>query len=83
MRYFGAVVGRYGNRIANGAFTLDGKKYTLVKNNGPNHQPGGTKGFDKVLWNEATKNAPEGASAIFTYTSPDGEGGNAHWKFNA
>jgi aldose 1-epimerase len=73
--YFGAIVGRYGNRIANGAFTLDAKKYTLVKNNGPNHLHGGTKGFDKVLWNVATKNAPEGASAIFTYTSPDGEEG--------
>jgi aldose 1-epimerase len=73
--YFGAIVGRYGNRIANGAFTLDGKKYTLAKNNGPNHLHGGIKGFDKVLWSVATKNAPEGASAIFTYTSPDGEEG--------
>jgi aldose 1-epimerase len=73
--YFGAVVGRYGNRIASGTFTLDGKKYTLVKNNGPNHLHGGTRGFDKVLWSVATKNAPEGASAIFTYTSPDGEEG--------
>ena len=73
--YFGAVVGRYGNRIANGAFALDSRTYVLVKNNGPNHLHGGTKGFDKVLWNVATKNAPEGASAIFTRTSPDGEEG--------
>src|SRR5436190_3761839 len=73
--YFGAVVGRYGNRIANGAFALDFKKYVLVKNNGPNHLHGGTKGFDKVLWAVATKNAPEGAQAIFTRTSPDGEEG--------
>jgi aldose 1-epimerase len=73
--YFGAIVGRYGNRIANGAFALDFKKYVLVKNNGPNHLHGGTKGFDKVLWNVATKNAAEGASAIFTRTSPDGEEG--------
>jgi aldose 1-epimerase len=73
--YFGAIVGRYGNRIANGAFALDFKKYVLVKNNGPNHLHGGTKGFDKVLWSVATKNAPEGAAAIFTRTSPDGEEG--------
>src|SRR5436190_6126682 len=73
--YFGAVVGRYGNRIANGAFTLDAKKYTLAKNNGPNHLHGGIKGFDKVLWSVATKNAVDGASAIFTYTSADGEEG--------
>jgi aldose 1-epimerase len=73
--YFGAVVGRYGNRIANGAFALDFKKYVLAKNNGPNHLHGGNKGFDKVLWSVATKNAAEGASAIFTRTSPDGEEG--------
>jgi aldose 1-epimerase len=73
--YFGAVVGRYGNRIAKGRFTLDGKTYTLATNNGPNHLHGGVKGFDKVVWKGEPASTAEGASVTFRYTSPDGEEG--------
>jgi aldose 1-epimerase len=73
--YFGAVVGRYGNRIAKGRFTLDGKTYALATNNGPNHLHGGVKGFDKVVWQGETASTPGGASVTFRYTSKDGEEG--------
>ena len=73
--YFGAIIGRYGNRIAKGKFTLGGKTYTLATNNPPNHLHGGNKGFDKQLWTITTKESGEGSSAIFTRTSPDGEEG--------
>ena len=69
--YFGATVGRYGNRIAVGKFSIDDKEYTLVTNNDPNHLHGGTVGFDKVVWSGKTiKGGVE-----LTYTSKDGEEG--------
>ncbi len=72
--FFGALVGRYGNRIGKGKFTLDGKTYTLATNNGPNHLHGGKVGFDKVLW-EATPTDGNEPSLKLTYVSKDGEEG--------
>jgi aldose 1-epimerase len=72
--FLGAIVGRYANRIANGTFTLDGKTYTLPKNDGPNTLHGGiTRTFDKVLWDGEPLKAKNGVA--FTYLSKDGEEG--------
>lgn len=73
--YFGALIGRYGNRIARGKFTLDGKQYTLATNNGINHLHGGDKGFDKVLWTARGITGSKGPTLELTYTSKDGEEG--------
>ena len=73
--YFGATIGRYGNRIAHGKFTLDGKTYTLPKNDGDNTLHGGTIGFNKRVW-KAVVVPNENASVLeLSYLSPDGEEG--------
>jgi aldose 1-epimerase len=72
--YFGALVGRYGNRIAKGKFTLDNHTYTLAVNNGVNHLHGGLKGFDKQVW-EATIDNDSTPSLNLSYLSKDGEEG--------
>ena len=79
--YFGALIGRYGNRIADGSFTLDDQTYTLVQNDGKNHLHGGTKGFDKVVWNADSKIEDNKAVLQLHYLSQDmeeGYPGNLH-----
>jgi aldose 1-epimerase len=74
-RFFGTVVGRYGNRIGKGRFSLDGSTIQLATNNGPNHLHGGVKGFDQVVWKAEPIERDGNVGVTFTYRSPDGEEG--------
>jgi aldose 1-epimerase len=71
--YFGAIVGRYGNRIGKAQFTLNGQTYKLAANDGPNHLHGGVNGFDRFVWQ--AEPLPKGSGVVFSRTSPDGEEG--------
>lgn len=73
--FYGAIVGRYGNRLAKGKFVLNGKEYTLATNDGENHLHGGIKGFDRVLWQIDSYGAKDSAFVELSYLSPDGEEG--------
>lgn len=73
--YFGALIGRYGNRIDDGEFSLDGETYTLETNNGPNHLHGGEEGFDQVVWNAEPFQEADSMGLVLRHTSPDGHGG--------
>lgn len=73
--YMGAIIGRFGNRIGKGRFTLNGTEYKLAVNNGENHLHGGIKGFDKVVWTGRSIRTTAGPAVILTYLSKDGEEG--------
>jgi aldose 1-epimerase len=73
--YFGALIGRYGNRIGKGKFKLNGKEYRLATNNGPNHLHGGIRGFDKVVWEVDKEASAESRTLALKYTSKEGEEG--------
>ena len=73
--YFGSIIGRYGNRIGKGQFSLNSKQYSLPKNNGENTLHGGVKGFGKVIWNAKGVKTSDGDGLSLTYLSKDGEEG--------
>ncbi len=73
--FFGTIVGRYGNRIGKGRFTLDGSTYSLPTNNGENHLHGGPQGFDKKVWQAEPFEREDAVGVLFTLTSPDGDMG--------
>lgn len=73
--YYGAIIGRYGNRIANGKFTLNGVEYQLAKNNGENHLHGGLNGFDRKNWTLTPFTTENSAGVTLTLVSPDGDQG--------
>ena len=73
--YFGCLVGRFGNRIANGKFTLGGVEYVLAQNDGQNHLHGGIKGFDKQVWTARALETADGPALVLAYVSSDGEEG--------
>ena len=73
--YFGVIVGRYGNRIAKGAFTLEGHTYQLATNNGANHLHGGKKGWDQAVWAADPFQDARGVGVVLSHTSPDGDEG--------
>lgn len=73
--YFGALIGRFANRIAAGRFTLDGRDFTLARNNGPNHLHGGPNGFHNLLWDAAEYEADDARGVELSLTSPDGDEG--------
>jgi aldose 1-epimerase len=73
--YFGAIIGRYGNRIGGAAFELDGVRYELAANDGSNHLHGGIRGFDKVAWDAEAFRREQECGVVFSRTSPDGEEG--------
>lgn len=73
--YFGSIVGRYGNRIGKGKFSIDGNNYQLTINNGENHLHGGINGYNKVFWNAEPAKTDSSQSLKLTYVSPDGEQG--------